>query len=576
MTAYTAPLREIAFVLRHVAGLGDVASLPGLADATPDLVDALLAEAARLAESRLAPLNQPGDRQPPTIANGAVVMPAGFREAYHDYAAGGWTGLVFPERYGGQGLPWLVNAATSEIWNAANLSLQLCPLLAQGAIDAILQHGSEAQRELYGRPLIAGRWTAAMCLTEPQAGSDVGAVRTRAVREGDGYRIFGTKIFITYGEHDLADNIVHLVLARLEGAPAGTKGISLFIVPKFLPREDGRPGRRNDLRCVSIEHKLGVRASPTCVMSYGDDLGAEGFLLGDENQGMRCMFTMMNNARLAVGNQGLGVAERAYQQSLAYAQGRIQGSRAGLPVPIVEHADVRRMLVTMRAQIAAMRALAYWTAAYVDRSRAPSRRRTATTGGGTRGAADAAREGLADRPGAGDHGECHPGPRRHGLCRGDGCGPAFPRCAHPRDLRGHQRHPGDGSGRPQARHRRWPVAMAALRRAARRVARLAGRAAVTTRYGAGGSRTNHPPFADGRAGRSRGGRVALSSPVSDQCWAASCSHGEPRRQPDAVGGAEWPGLARFYLLAVLPPALALEQQIIAGARSLNPGLLSAA
>ena len=250
MTAYTAPLREIAFVLRHVAGLGDVASLPGLADATPDLVDALLAEAARLAESRLAPLNQPGDQQPSTFANGAVVMPAGFREAYHDYAAGGWTGLVFPERYGGQGLPWLVNAATSEIWNAANLSLQLCPLLAQGAIDAILQHGSEAQRESYGRPLIAGRWTAAMCLTEPQAGSDVGAVRTRAVREGDGYRIFGTKIFITYGEHDLADNIVHLVLARLDGAPAGHQG-HLAVHRAQVPAARGRRARAGATTCAA-------------------------------------------------------------------------------------------------------------------------------------------------------------------------------------------------------------------------------------------------------------------------------------------------------------------------------------
>jgi 3-(methylthio)propanoyl-CoA dehydrogenase len=367
VTVYAAPLDEIGFVLRHVAGLDEVAALPGLEDATPDVVDALLAEAARLAERVLAPLYAVGDRDPPVLTDGGVRMPPGFREAWRGFAEGGWTSLAFPRLYGGQELPRLVSTATAEIWTAANLSFQNCPLLTQGAVDAILHHGTEAQRELYATRLIRGEWTGAMCLTEPQAGSDVGALRTRAVRDGDRYRIFGGKTFITFGEHDLAANIVHLVLARLDGAPAGTAGISLFIVPKFLPDDQGRPGRRNDLRCVSLERKLGLHASPTCVMAYGDGKGAEGFLLGEENRGIRCMFTMMNNARLAVGHQGLGIAERAYQQALAYARGRIQGARGGHPVPIAEHPDVRRMLLTMRAQIAAMRALAYWTAAFVDR-----------------------------------------------------------------------------------------------------------------------------------------------------------------------------------------------------------------
>ena len=575
MTAYTAPLREIAFVLRHVAGLGDVASLPGLADATPDLVDALLAEAARLAEGRLAPLNQPGDQQPSTFANGAVVMPAGFREAYHDYAAGGWTGLVFPERYGGQSLPWLVNAAASEIWNAANLSLQLCPLLAQGAIDAILQHGSEAQRELYGRQLIAGRWTAAMCLTEPQAGSDVGAVRTRAVRKGDGYRIFGTKIFITYGEHDLADNIVHLVLARLEGAPAGTKGISLFIVPKFLPREDGAPGRRNDLRCVSIEHKLGVRASPTCVMSYGDDDGAEGFLLGEENQGMRCMFTMMNNARLAVGNQGLGVAERAYQQALAYAQGRIQGSRAGQPVPIVEHADVRRMLVTMRAQIAAMRALSYWTAAYVDRaerhSDAEQRRLAAErvallTPLVKAWLTDLAQEitanailvhggmGYVEETGVAQH---FRDARILAIYEGTNGIQAMDLVGRKLDIAG-----GQSPWRLFGELREELPALPAELQS--QLAMALGVAERTTRH----LQTAEPD--DRAAGASPYLRL-LATVLGGFLLARGAG-----AATTADGGAEWPGLARFYLLGVLPPALALEQQIMAGVGSLGSGMLPAA
>ena len=362
------PLDDMRFVMRHVAGGSELASLPGFEQCTDDLRDAVLDEAGRFASAELAPLNRSGDLDGAVLENGVVRTARGFREAYRQFADAGWVGLAAPEDLGGQGLPWLWNTAANELWAAANVSFQLCPLLSQAAIDAIHQYGTAEQRRVYGVPLASGRWTGAMCLTEPQAGSDVGALRTRAVPDGDRYRITGTKIFITWGEHDLAENIVHLVLARIDGAPAGTRGISLFIVPKYLPGDDGAPGRRNDLRCVSLEHKLGVRASPTCVMAYGDDEGAVGFLLGEPNEGMRCMFTMMNSARMAVGNQGLGVAERAYQQALAYARSRIQGRRDGRPAAIVDYPDVRRMLVTMRAQIAAMRALSYTTAACVDRS----------------------------------------------------------------------------------------------------------------------------------------------------------------------------------------------------------------
>ncbi|MFO1068143.1 MAG: acyl-CoA dehydrogenase [Geminicoccaceae bacterium] len=356
------------FVLDRIAGLPEIAGLPGLGHATPDVVDQVLEEAGRFAANVLAPLNAVGDREGSVLENGVVRTPTGFREAYRQFAEGGWNGLVFPERWGGQELPWTLNAAVTEMWNAANMTFQLCPLLTQAAIDALLHHGTAAQQALYLPKLVSGEWTGAMGLTEPQAGSDVGALRTRAEPDGDRYRIFGQKIFITFGDHDLAENIVHLVLARLPGAPAGTKGISLFLVPKFLPDADGRPGQRNDMRALKLEEKLGIHASPTCVMAFGDDGGAIGFLVGEPNAGMRCMFTMMNNARLAVGLEGLGIADRAYQQALAYAKGRVQGRIDGRPVAIAEYPDVRRTLLTMRARIAAMRALSYTAAAAVDRS----------------------------------------------------------------------------------------------------------------------------------------------------------------------------------------------------------------
>ncbi|MCB9942870.1 MAG: acyl-CoA dehydrogenase [Geminicoccaceae bacterium] len=362
MTAYEPPIDDIRFVLKHIARMDDVAALPGLEAASEDVVEAVLEEAAKLARNVWAPLNAVGDRQGSKLENGRVRTPEGFIDAYRQFAEGGWMGLVFPEEHGGQGLPWTLSTAVGEMWNAANMTLYLCPLLTQAACEALLHHGTDEQKSTCLDRLISGEWTAAMCLTEPQAGTDVGALRTRAERHGDHYRIRGQKIFITFGDQDFTDNILHLVLARLPDAPPGTKGLSLFIVPKFLIDSDGKPGRRNDMRVLKLEEKLGIHASPTCVMSYGEDDGAIGYLLGEENAGMRCMFTMMNNARLGVGLEGLGISERAYQQALAYAHDRVQGR------PIIEHGDVRRMLTHMRAVIAAMRALCLYASSHVDRS----------------------------------------------------------------------------------------------------------------------------------------------------------------------------------------------------------------
>ena len=364
MTAYDPPIDDIGFVLDHIAGLREIAALPGHEAASPDVVGAVLEEAGKLARDVWAPLNQVGDHQGSHLENGRVRTPEGFTRAYRQFAEGGWMGTVFPEEHGGQALPWLLATAVGEMWNAANMTLHLCPLLTQAGCEALLHHGTDEQKSLYLDRMVTGEWTGAMCLTEPQAGSDVGALTARAERDGDQYRIFGQKIFITFGDHDLTENIIHLVLARLPDAPAGTRGISLFIVPKFLPNEDGSLGERNDMRPLKLEEKLGIHASPTCVMAYGEDDGAIGFLLGEEHAGMRCMFTMMNNARLAVGLEGLGISERAYQAAMSYARERVQGQSK----PIIEHADVRRMLLGMRSQIAAMRALCLLASAEVDRS----------------------------------------------------------------------------------------------------------------------------------------------------------------------------------------------------------------
>jgi alkylation response protein AidB-like acyl-CoA dehydrogenase len=367
---YTAPLADMRFALREVAGLGKIASLPGYEHATDDTIDAVLEEAAKLAGNGLAPLNREGDKVGAKLENGVVRTAPGFAGIYKEFVEGGWNSLPFDPEFGGQGMPWLLAATVQEMWQAANMGFGLVLLLNQGAIDAIHHHGSDAQKAQYLPKMISGEWTGTMNLTEPQAGSDLGQLKSRAIKSGDHYLVTGQKIFITYGEHDLTENIVHLVLARTPDAPAGVRGISLFIVPKFLPDADGKPGKRNDLRCVSLEHKLGIHASPTCVMSFGDDGGAVGHLVGEEGRGLSYMFTMMNNARLSVGIQGLAIAERAYQQAAAFARSRVQSKDDGSPKPdsvsIVHHPDVRRMLMSMRSQIEAMRALGYYTAAGID------------------------------------------------------------------------------------------------------------------------------------------------------------------------------------------------------------------
>ena len=361
--SFACPVSDQRLVLDHVVRIAELAKSNRFAEATSDTVDAVLQAAAEYAEGELAPLNDVGDRQPSRWTDGAVTTAPGFREAYAKFVEGGWMGLSASVEAGGQGLPNSLSAAMMEDFNAANVAFALCPMLGLGAVEAIEVHGSNDLKRDYLPKIVSGEWTATMNLTEPQAGSDVGALKSRATPADDGsWRISGTKIFITYGEHDLTDNIVHMVLARTPGAPEGTKGISLFLVPKFLP-----DGEANDLHCVSIEHKMGIHASPTCVMAYGENGGATGWLVGPELGGMRAMFTMMNNARLNVGLQGVGLAERATQRAVAYALDRKQGQRNGLPMAIAEHPDVRRMLVRMRALTMAARALAYYAFGQVDR-----------------------------------------------------------------------------------------------------------------------------------------------------------------------------------------------------------------
>ncbi|HEX8963790.1 MAG TPA: acyl-CoA dehydrogenase family protein, partial [Rhodocyclaceae bacterium] len=370
MSQYIAPVKDMLFVLKELAGLDKVAQLPGYEEATPDLVEAILDEANRFASEVLAPLNFSGDQEGAKWHDKQVTMPAGFKEAYRQFSEAGWTALDCHPEHGGQGLPRLISAAVREMWKSANMAFSLCPLLTNGAIEALELCGTPEQKDTYLPKMIAGTWTGTMNLTEPQAGSDLAAIRTRAEPQPDGtYRIFGQKIFITYGEHDMAENIVHLVLARLPDAPEGVKGISLFVVPKYQVNADGSLGARNDAYCVSIEHKMGIHASPTAVMAFGDNGGAIGTLVGKPNEGLKYMFIMMNAARYAVGLEGLSLSERAYQQALAYARERVQGraieGSAG-PVAIVNHPDIRRMLMTMKANIEAMRALAYVVAAAHD------------------------------------------------------------------------------------------------------------------------------------------------------------------------------------------------------------------
>ena len=367
---YRAPVNEIAFTLKTVVGMQADLDKGTFGDLTDDLVDAILEEAAKFSNEEIAPLNAIGDQAGTSLKDAVITTAKGFSDTYKAWCEAGWNGLTGAEEFGGQGLPITMQVATSEMWNAANLAFSLCPLLTAGAIESLTQHGSDSLKATYLEKLISGEWTGTMNLTEPQAGSDLSALRTRAEPEDDGsYRIFGQKIYITYGEHDMTENICHLVLARLPNAPAGVKGISLFLVPKFIPNDEGAPGARNDVFCSGIEHKLGIHASPTCTMIFGDNhdvnetgkAGAVGWLIGEEHNGLACMFTMMNNARLNVGVQGAGIGERAYQQALAYANERKQGSsplndEEGM-APIVMHPDVTRNLMTMRTQVQASRAL---------------------------------------------------------------------------------------------------------------------------------------------------------------------------------------------------------------------------
>ncbi len=373
--SYRAPVRDMLFAMKELAGIDAIAQLPGFEEAGIDTAAAVLEECARFNEGVLAPLNWEGDRNPSFFKDGQVTTTPGFKDAFKQFTAGGWQGLQHPADFGGQGLPKLIGAACIEMVNSANLSFALCPLLTDGAIEALLTAGTDEQKAIFIPKMIEGAWTGTMNLTEPQAGSDLSLVRTRAEPQPDGsYKLFGTKIYITYGEHDMADNIVHLVLARVVGAPEGVKGISLFICPKFMQNPDGTQGTRNDVHCVSIEHKLGIKASPTAVLQYGDHGGAVASLIGQENRGLEYMFIMMNAARFAVGVQGIALAERAYQKAVQYARDRVQSRPVDGSLPaagaIIHHPDVRRMLMTMRAHTEACRALALVAAAAYDAAHA--------------------------------------------------------------------------------------------------------------------------------------------------------------------------------------------------------------
>lgn len=370
MSTYTPPLQEIMFTLTELAGLEEIAALPGFEDATPDMVAAIVEEAGKIASNVIAPINRTGDEQGAHLKDGKVTTADGWQQAYNTFVENGWNGLAFDPEYGGQGLPHLLATVVDDLMNAGSIAFTLCPMLTHGAMNTIHAHASDALKQTYLEKMVSGEWTGTMNLTEPQAGSDLSAIKSRAVPDGDHYLITGQKIFITYGDHDLTENIIHLVLARLPDAPAGVKGISLFIVPKMLVDENGNIGEANDVQCVSLEHKLGIHGSPTAVMSFGDNGGATGYLVGNEHEGLRYMFTMMNLARLAVGVEGIAVSERAYQQAREYARERVQstplGGKPGDGSTIIKHPDIRRMLMTMKSQIEAARAVAYLCSAAHD------------------------------------------------------------------------------------------------------------------------------------------------------------------------------------------------------------------
>ncbi len=399
---YIAPLKDMQFVIERNWPASRPSQLPGCEEASADLVEAVLAEAAKFAQEVLDPLNHSGDQQGSRWVDGKVSVPDGYAEAYQKFIEAGWNGLAGLPEFGGQGLPHIVAMPLQEIWSSANMAFCLCPMLTSGVLEVLHAYSTAALQKSYMPKLTSGAWTGTMNLTEPQAGSDLSAVRARAAPEGDHYRIKGTKIFITWGEHEMAENIIHLVLARTPDAPEGVKGISLFVVPKFLVQADGSLGERNDIKCVSIEHKLGIHASPTCVLAFGDEKGAVGYLVGEENRGLEYMFTMMNHARLGVGIEGVALSERAYQHALDYARDRLQGNDlagGSKTVAIINHPDVRRMLMSMRAQTEAMRALAYTAAAALDQAQHHPDDASAQKQPGSGRFSDAARQGLVHRAG---------------------------------------------------------------------------------------------------------------------------------------------------------------------------------
>ncbi|MGH1350024.1 MAG: acyl-CoA dehydrogenase [Methyloligellaceae bacterium] len=368
---FTSPIDEMLFTLKHIAGVDEIISSNLFPDFDQDLLEAVLNEAGRFANEQLAPLNIKGDEHGAKLVDGKVILPDGWAETYKNWAEGGWASLPGSTEYGGQGLPMSLSLACSELWNSAAMAFGLCPLLTQGAVNALTHYGNDELKQRYLPQMISGEWTGTMLLTEPQAGSDLGHIRTKAVRQDDGsFKLSGTKIFITYGEHSLTDNIIHMVLGRIEGAPEGTRGISLFLVPKFMLNEDGSIGARNDVHCTKLEEKLGIHASPTCVMNMGDEGGAVGYLVGEENRGLNAMFKMMNEARIGVGAQGVAIAERAFQHALNYAkdrkQGRAKDTPAGEMAPIIQHPDIQRMLLESKAKIAASRAICYTVAKNID------------------------------------------------------------------------------------------------------------------------------------------------------------------------------------------------------------------
>jgi alkylation response protein AidB-like acyl-CoA dehydrogenase len=373
MTAYQAPLTDMLFNMYEISGMSGIAQLPGCEGTTPDLVAAILEEAGKFSTEVLGPLNIIGDQQGSKLENGVVRTPDGFKDAYQQFVDGGWNGITFDPKFGGQGLPCLISAAVSEMIQSANMAFGLCPMLTQGAVELLTEHGSKKLNATYLENMVSGIWPGTMNLTEPSAGSDLSRVITKATPDGEKYRLSGTKIYITYGEHDFSENIIHMVLARLDGAPEGIKGISLFVVPKFLVNDDGSLGLRNDLKATSLEHKLGIHASPTVVMSYGDNDGAVGYLVGEENHGLEYMFTMMNNERIGVGIQSVGIAERAYQKALGYARERVQSKKLGSAskesVPIIQHPDVKRMLLSMKSKTEASRALVFFVTGQLDISK---------------------------------------------------------------------------------------------------------------------------------------------------------------------------------------------------------------